>query len=112
MSKGLAPLAGMGMLDAFDESQADFTGMTTNRPLFINVAQHAATVEIDEEGTVAAAGSGFSLACSKKPSPATFHADHPFMFLILDRSTRTLLFVGRLVNPVAAKTKTGTRALM
>jgi serpin B len=94
-------LAGMGMPDAFDATRADFTGMTAQRPLFINVVEHAAIVEVDEEGTVAAAGTGVSFGCSKMPEPAAFHADHPFIFLILDRQTRTPLLIGKLVNPSA-----------
>jgi serpin B len=97
------PLAGMGMPDAFDAARADFTGMTAQRPLFINVVEHAAIVEVDEEGTVAAAGTGVSFGCSKMPVPATFHADHPFIFLILDRSTHTPLFMGKVANPGASK---------
>jgi serine protease inhibitor len=93
----------MGMPDGFDEVRADFTGMTAQRPFFINVVEHAAMVEVDEEGTVAAAATGMSFGCAKQPAPATFHADHPFIFLILDRSTRTLLFIGKVVNPGASK---------
>lgn len=93
--------SGMGMPDAFNESRADFTGMTMQRPLFIGQAEHAALIEVDEEGTVAASATGFSIACDKRPGPATFRADHPFIFVILDRSTRTLLFIGKVVNPSA-----------
>lgn len=95
------PLAGMGVRDAFDEVRADFTGITTQRPLFINLVEHAAVVEVDEEGTVAAAATGFSFACSQRPAPATFHADHPFIFLILHKPTRTPLFIGKVANPTA-----------
>lgn len=92
-------LAAMGMPDAFDELRADFTGMTAQRPLFINAVEHAALVEVDEEGTVAAAGTGVSFGCAKRPMPATFHADHPFIFLIEDRLTGTILFMGKVVDP-------------
>jgi serine protease inhibitor len=91
--------AGMGMADAFDQARADFTGMSAQRPLFVNLVEHAALVEVDEEGTVAAAATGVSFGCSKRPAPATFHADHAFIFLILDRPTRTLLFLGKVANP-------------
>jgi len=91
------------MPDAFDETRADFTGMTAQHPLFINVVEHAAMVDVDEEGTVAAARTGVSFGCSGMPPSATFHADHPFIFLILDRSTSTLLFMGRVGNPSKAK---------
>lgn len=99
----LAPtLAGMGMRDAFDQASADFTGMTAQRPLFINLVEHAALVEIDEEGTVAAAATGISFGCAQRPPPATFQADHPFVFLIFDRPTRTVLFIGKVTNPGAS----------
>jgi serpin B len=93
-------LAAMGMTDAFDE-RANFTGMTARGPLFINAVEHAALVEVDEQGTVAAAATSFSIGCSAPPRPpsATFHADHPFLFLIGDLRTWTILFLGRLAHP-------------
>ena len=94
-------LMGMGISDALDRTLADFTRMAAQRPLFINVIEHAAIVEVDEEGTVAAASTGVSFGCSQMPPQVTFHADHPFIFLLLDRQTRTLLFIGKLVNPGA-----------
>jgi serpin B len=94
-------LADMGVRDAFDQARADFSGMTAQRPLFISLVEHAALVEVDEEGTVAAAATGVSFGCAKRPPPASFHADHPFLFLILDRTTRTVLFIGRIANPAA-----------
>jgi serpin B len=94
-------LSRMGMPDAFDEARADFTGMTAQRPLFISRVEHAALVEVDEEGTVAAAATGMSFGCAQRPPPATFHADHPFVFLILDQPTRTVLFIGEVSNPAA-----------
>ncbi len=95
-------LAGMGMRDAFDQARADFSGMTAQRPLFINLVEHAALVEVDEEGTVAAAATGVSFGCAQRPPPATFQADHPFVFLIFDRPTRTVLFIGKVTNPSAS----------
>lgn len=91
----------MGMRDAFDPDRADFSGMTAQRPLFINRVEHAALVEVDEEGTVAAAATGISFGCAQRPSPATFQADHPFIFLIFDRPSRTVLFIGKVTNPGA-----------
>jgi len=92
-------LSSMGIRDAFDGSRANFTGISTQRPLFINSLEHGAVIEVDEEGTVAAAATGASFGCAQKPRPASFHADHPFLFIILDRPTRTFLFVGRVTNP-------------
>ena len=94
-------LSAMGMSDAFDASRADFTGMSPKRPLFIDAVEHAALVEVDEQGTVAAAATSVSFSCatSVPPPSATFHADHPFMFLIRDNHTGTILFLGRVVDP-------------
>lgn len=96
----LAPsLAEMGMPDAFDQAHADFSGMAAQRPLFINLVEHAALIEVDEEGTLAAAATGVSLGCARRPLPATFHADHPFVFVIIDKRMRTILFIGKVTNP-------------
>jgi len=94
-------LSAMGMPDAFSASRADFTGMITNRPLFIDAVEHAALVEVDEKGTVAAAATSLSLSCAAPsvPPPATFYADHPFVFLIRDNPTGTILFLGRIMDP-------------
>lgn len=93
-------LQAMGMSDVFRE-RGDFTGMSASRPLFINAVEHVALAEVDEQGTVAAAATSFSFGCSVSPSPepAIFHADHPFLFLIGDLRTHTILFLGRIANP-------------
>jgi serpin B len=97
----IQPLSGLGMPDAFDPAKADFTGMTRRRPLWIDFLQQCAIVEVNEEGTVAAAATTGGLACSTPsiPPPATFHADHPFLFLIRDNRTGVILFLGRVANP-------------
>lgn len=95
-------LSAMGMPDAFSQSRADFTGMTPQRPLFIDAVEHAAMVEVDEKGTVAAAATSVSFGCAAvgpPPPPAIFHADHPFVFLIRDNHTGTMLFLGRIIDP-------------
>jgi serpin B len=96
------PLFDMGMTDAFSDIRADFSAMAPERPLSIDAVEHAALVEVDENGTVAAAAThAFSISCAKEavPPPATFHADHPFVFLIRDNHTGTILFLGRIVDP-------------
>jgi len=94
-------LASLGVRDAFDEARANFSGITSDRPFFISSVEHGAVIEVDEEGTVAAAATGASFGCAAKPMPAIFHADHPFLFIIFDRPTRMVLFVGRVANPGA-----------
>jgi serpin B len=95
-----AVLRSMGMTEAFS-SQADFSGMTGHRDLFISAVIHQAYVDVNEEGTEAAAATGVtmrltSMAPGKVP---VFHADHPFIFLIRDIPSGSILFLGRVVNP-------------
>jgi serpin B len=95
----IEPLRSLGLTDAFVPAKADFTGMTPRRPLYINFLHQCAIVEVNEEGTVAAAATSGGLACSSQPRPATFHADHPFLFFIRDNHTGAILFLGRVTNP-------------
>jgi serpin B len=82
------------MLNAF--GGADFSGMFGGRGPSISAVVHKAFVEVNEKGTEAAAASGVSMPSSLPPS---FRADHPFLFLIRDRSTGSVLFLGRIMNP-------------
>ena len=90
-------LEALGMVDAFDDVKADFTGMAPRRGLYIAHAVHKAYVEVDEEGTEAAAATGIVMGI--KSMPLVFRADHPFLFFIRDRRSGSLLFWGRLVDP-------------
>ena len=89
-------LVAMGMKTACGRD-ADFSGMTGNRDLFIDRAIHETFLEIDEEGTKAAAATAVVL----KGGPQPFRADHPFLFLIRDLRHESILFLGRLVDPRA-----------
>ena len=92
-------LAGMGMPDAFGAG-ANFSGMTGTRGLRISKVVHKAFVSVDERGTEAAAATAVAVPTSgptKEPIPVT--VDRPFIFLIRDRATGTLLFLGRVMNP-------------
>lgn len=93
-------LKAMGMSDAFDA--ADFSGMN-GRPhdLLISEVVHKAFVEVNEEGTEAAAATAVMMLRSVQISPV-FRADHPFLFLIRDRATGSILFLGRVTDPAAA----------
>ncbi len=93
-------LIAMGMRDAFSED-ADFSGMTGRRDLFISAVEHKAFVEVTEEGTEAAAATAVVMNERAAPLPVTFRADHPFLFLIRDNGTGSILFVGRVANPKA-----------
>ena len=93
-------LAALGMADAFSE-QADFSGMTGQRDLFISEVVHKAFVSVDEAGTEAAAATAVIMkltAAVEEPVEVTM--DRPFIFLIRDLETGAILFVGRVVEPI------------
>lgn len=93
-------LRDMGMPLAFDPYEADFSGIDGTMDLFIHLVVHKAFVEVNEEGTEAAAATGVVVGVTSVPPPATvFRADHPFIFLILERETGDILFLGRVSNP-------------
>ncbi len=94
-------LAGMGMTDAFSQ-KADFSGMDGARDLFISAVIHKAFVEVNEQGTEAAAATGVTaVASAVRPvtSEHVFRADHPFIFLIRDVHSGSILFLGRVSDP-------------
>ncbi len=89
-------LAAMGMPLAFSR-QADFSGMTGTRDLYIGAVVHKAFVEVNEEGTEAAAATAIGMRTTSMPP--MFEANHPFIFLIRENSTGTILFIGRVMDP-------------
>ena len=91
----------MGMTDAV--AGADFSGMTSAARLFISAVIHKAVVEVDEEGTVAAAATAVVMRKDSKSGRVHFDANRPFLFLIRDRATESILFLGRVTDPTAAK---------
>lgn len=92
------PLKQMGMKTAFG-SRADFSGMTGKKDLFISEVAHKAFVEVNEEGTEAAAATGAVMSKTSLVRKVEFKADHPFIYLIKDNHTNAVLFMGRLNNP-------------
>ncbi len=91
----------MGMPTSFGVG-ADFSGMTGVRDLFISQVIHQAFIDVNEEGTEAAAATAvvMSRGMAMKPDPIKiFKADHPFIFIIQDRETGNILFMGRVSNP-------------
>jgi serpin B len=94
-------LAEMGMPIAFSSS-ADFSGMTGKPELFISDVVHKAFVAVDEAGTEAAAATAVIMELTTVPEPTVeVSIDRPFIFLIRDIETGTILFVGRVLNPGA-----------
>lgn len=98
-----AMLAEMGMPTAFTDD-ADFSGMDGTRDLFISDVVHKAFVDVNEEGTEAAAATGVVVGPVSAPPTAVpvFRADHPFVFLIMEKDSGTILFMGRVTNPMEA----------
>ncbi|MHC4199205.1 MAG: serpin family protein, partial [Planctomycetota bacterium] len=93
-------LKSMGMPLAFDDRKADFSGMDGRIWLYIGAVIHQAYVDVNEEGTEAAAATAVVMkGRSVAKAPPVFRADHPFIFLIRDRKTGSILFVGRVMNP-------------
>jgi serpin B len=96
-------LAKMGMKQAFEKDAADFSGMTGKRDLWISAAVHKAYVDVNEEGTEAAAATGITMtmnmAMANQRQPTIFRADHPFLFLIRDNRSGAILFMGRVTDP-------------
>lgn len=99
----LAPvLESMGMRQAFG-GKADFSGMTTSEKLFIDQVIHQTFVAVDEQGTEAAAATAVGMRAMAAPIPTEpfkFRADHPFVFLIRDPQSGTVLFMGRVEKPL------------
>lgn len=98
-----APLKELGMVQAFDPVAADFSAMRTPPPdLFISDVIHQSFVAVDEEGTEAAAATAVIIrAASGRPAAVPFTVDSPFIFMIHDIATDTILFIGRLLDPTA-----------
>lgn len=91
----------MGMASAFDRIEADFSQMTPDRDLHISAVIHKAFVDVNEEGTVAAAATGVIMAMrGALAEPPVFRADHPFVFMIRDNRNGAILFLGRITNPL------------
>jgi len=101
-------LSKMGIKSAFDKQKADFDKMIVKKPeafrIYISEIYHDAWVDVHEEGTEAAAATTtvhFSLGCSAPCSlpPKQFHADHPFIFMIVHNQSHSILFSGWISNP-------------
>jgi serpin B len=91
------PLKELGMQKAF--TSADFSGISMTEPLVVKDVVHKTFVEIDENGTVAAAATGVVVANGSASVPPEMKVDRPFITAIIDRPTKTLLFVGRILEP-------------
>lgn len=100
-------LTDMGMALAFSDA-ADFSAINGRTPpdpeaLFISAVLHQAFVDVDEQGTEAAAGTaGHMMGCRLSVErPVIFRADHPFLFAVRDRASGVILFLGRVADPTS-----------
>ena len=103
---GLAGALGeLGIKDAFDANKADFTAIGVppdpRMRLYIANAYHQTFVKVDEKGTEAAAATAVVMAVGggPPPKPIAFHADHPFLFFVVDKASGMVLFMGRVTDP-------------
>jgi serpin B len=99
-------LKAMGLTVATDPYRADFSGMTTQAPLYISAVIHQANLDVDERGTTAAAATAVVMGTGgcTGPNPAKtvlLRFDRPFLFLVRDIGTGTILFMGRVTDPTA-----------
>ena len=94
-------LAKMGMPDAFNAGQADFSGMDGQRDLYVSSVIHKAYASVDESGTEAAAATVaiVGLTAIMPGEPVNLTIDRPFIFVIYDQPTQSILFAGRITNP-------------
>jgi len=84
------------------ESVADLSGVDGTKEPYVSKVLHRAVVDVNEEGTEAAAATAIKcVALCARPPPPQFRADHPFLFFIQDKATKSILFLGRLVKPAA-----------
>ncbi|HEX6304021.1 MAG TPA: serpin family protein [Anaerolineales bacterium] len=89
----------MGMTAPFSSGAADFSGIVEDGGLYISAAVHKGMIKVDELGTEAAAATVIGMAESAMPS-AEMTLDRPFIFAILERETGTILFLGRVMDPM------------
>uniref|UniRef100_A0A671K6U3 Serpin B6 n=1 Tax=Sinocyclocheilus anshuiensis TaxID=1608454 RepID=A0A671K6U3_9TELE len=93
-------LRSMGMEDVFDPQKVNLSGMSSNNNLVVSKVIHKAFVEVNEEGTEAAAATGITITTMSMPLPRkTFIADHPFLFFVRHNPSNSILFYGRFCSP-------------
>ncbi|XP_061446478.1 serpin B10-like isoform X2 [Rhineura floridana] len=92
-------LRSMGMKDAFSQSQANFSGMSKKNDLVLSEVFHKSFVEINEEGTEAAAATAVVVEIRSSLRPIKIEANHPFLFFIRHNRTKSILFFGKFCSP-------------
>jgi serpin B len=102
-------LAGLGMPHLFDGSKADLSGMDGTRELFISKVLHKAFIEVNEEGSEAAAATAVVAQLRSMPRIMEFTAFQPFLAMVRHKATGTILFLGRVTRPEAAAAPAGEK---
>ncbi|MGE5221341.1 MAG: serpin family protein, partial [Omnitrophica WOR_2 bacterium] len=93
-------LTTLGMANAFNPDQADFSGMDGRKDLYISAVLHKAYIAVDENGTEAAAATGVAIGVTAiQANIPQVTLDRPFLFFIIDQETGTVLFAGKVMNP-------------
>ena len=92
-------LSSMGMADAFNSNIANFTGINSDQKLYISEVKHKTMVDVNEEGTVAAAVTSVAITTMAMPLNYIFKVNKPFIFVISEKSTGAILFTGRIMDP-------------
>ena len=92
-------LTGLGLVDAWTDGDADFSGITGDRSLHLGFVQHKAVVTVDETDAEAAAVTAGGAEASSLTVPQTFHADRPFLWAIVHVPTKAIVMLGREDDP-------------
>jgi serine protease inhibitor len=92
-------LKSMGMSIAFSRNDADFTNIDKRGQLYISEVKHKTYVQVDEEGTEAAAVTSVGVGATSVRQSTVMRVDRPFVFVIRENSTGTILFIGKIVEP-------------
>lgn len=90
----------LGMTDAFNEMKANLSGISADAQLAITEVMHKSYIKVDERGTEAAAVTGITVGTTSAGPDPSFRVDHPFVFAIREKDTQTILFIGKVMNPL------------
>ena len=93
-------LSSLGMSVAFSDTQANFSKINPNDQLFISKVKHKTYIQVDEEGTEAAAVTSVGIATASAGPETEFYAIRPFLFFITEGDTGAILFAGKVENPL------------
>lgn len=92
-------LSALGMKDIFSPGTANLSGIDGTRNLFVSNVIHKTYIHVDEEGTEAAGATAVIIGRTGFVEPVLFRADHPFLFVIYHKATKSILFMGRVITP-------------